>query len=89
MNLKNTALGIELGSTRIKAVLIDENHIPVASGAHEWENQLADYLYSRVFADASSSTLMAQPEDIEGFNAFLNRYKATFPAEIAAVEGLR
>jgi hypothetical protein len=32
---------------------------------------------------------MAQPEDIEGFNAFLNRYKATFPAEIAAVEGLR
>lgn len=50
---------------------------------------LADYLDSRVFADASSSTLMAQPEDIEGFNAFLNRYKATFPAEIAAVEGLR
>ena len=50
---------------------------------------LADYLDSRVFADASSSTLMAQPEDIEGFNSFLNRYKATFPAEIAAVEGLR
>lgn len=50
---------------------------------------LADYLDSRVFADASSSTLMAQPEDIEGFNAFLNRYKAAFPAEIAAVEGLR
>ena len=50
---------------------------------------LADYLDSRVFADASSSTLMAQPEDIEGFNAFLTRYKATFPAEIAAVEGLR
>ena len=50
---------------------------------------LADYLDSRVFADASSSTLMAQPEDIEGFNAFLNRYKATFPAETAAVEGLR
>ena len=50
---------------------------------------LADYLDSRVFADASSSTLMAQPEDIEGFNAFLNRYKATFPSEIAAVEGLR
>ena len=50
---------------------------------------LADYLDSRVFADASSSTLMAQPEDIEGFNAFLNRYKAAFPAETAAVEGLR
>jgi len=49
MDLKNTALGIELGSTRIKAVLIDENHIPVASGAHDWENQLVDgiWTYSR------------------------------------------
>jgi sugar (pentulose or hexulose) kinase len=34
-----TVLGIELGSTRIKAVLIDENHMPVASGSHEWENR--------------------------------------------------
>ena len=34
------ALGIELGSTRIKAVLIDENHTPIASGDHEWENRL-------------------------------------------------
>ena len=33
-------LGIELGSTRIKAVLIDENHTPIASGSHEWENRL-------------------------------------------------
>ena len=34
-----TALGIELGSTRIKAVLIGEDHMPIASGSHEWENQ--------------------------------------------------
>ena len=33
-------LGIEFGSTRIKAVLIDENHTPIATGAHDWENQL-------------------------------------------------
>ncbi len=33
-------LGIELGSTRIKAVLIGEDHAPVASGDHEWENRL-------------------------------------------------
>ncbi len=33
-------LGIELGSTRIKAVLIDENCMPVASGSHNWENKL-------------------------------------------------
>ncbi len=35
----NTILGIELGSTRIKAVLIDENHQPIASGGYDWENQ--------------------------------------------------
>ena len=33
-------LGIELGSTRIKAVLINENHSLVASGSHGWENKL-------------------------------------------------
>ena len=33
-------MGIEFGSTRIKAVLIGEDHAPVASGSHEWENRL-------------------------------------------------
>ena len=40
MDLRETALGIELGSTRIKAVLIDKSHVPVASGDYEWENRL-------------------------------------------------
>ena len=39
-------LGIELGSTRIKAVLIDEDNRPIAQGSHEWENQLADNLWT-------------------------------------------
>jgi sugar (pentulose or hexulose) kinase len=34
-----TALGIEFGSTRIKAVLIGEDHTPLASGSYEWENR--------------------------------------------------
>lgn len=46
MDLKKTSLGIELGSTRIKAVLIDENFIPVASGDFEWENQLVDGIWT-------------------------------------------
>lgn len=33
-----TALGIEFGSTRIKAVLIGEDNKPIASGSHDWEN---------------------------------------------------
>ena len=46
MDLKNTFLGIELGSTRIKAVLIDQDHMPVASGDFEWENQLVDGIWT-------------------------------------------
>ena len=46
MDLTKTALGIELGSTRIKAVLIDENHIPIASGDFEWENQLVNGIWT-------------------------------------------
>lgn len=34
-----TVLGIEFGSTRIKAVLIGEDHKPLASGSSEWENR--------------------------------------------------
>ncbi|MCG7378105.1 FGGY-family carbohydrate kinase [Paenibacillus sp. ACRSA] len=37
-----TSLGIELGSTRIKAVLIDERFETIASGSYEWENLLKD-----------------------------------------------
>lgn len=39
-------LGIEFGSTRIKAVLIDENNNPIAQGSHEWENQFVDGLWT-------------------------------------------
>jgi len=37
-----TTLGIELGSTRIKAVLIDDDHTRLATGSHRWENQFVD-----------------------------------------------
>ena len=39
-------LGIEFGSTRIKAVLVDADNKPIAQGAHEWENQLVDGLWT-------------------------------------------
>ena len=41
-----TVLGIEFGSTRIKAVLIDENHHSIASGDHEWENRLENGIWT-------------------------------------------
>ena len=39
-------LGIELGSTRIKAVLISPDGSPIASGSHDWENQFVDRMWT-------------------------------------------
>ena len=41
-----TALGIELGSTRIKSVLIGEDFAPIASGSFEWENKLENGIWT-------------------------------------------
>jgi len=39
-------LGVEFGSTRIKAVLIDPAGNPIAQGAHDWENQLVNNIWT-------------------------------------------
>jgi sugar (pentulose or hexulose) kinase len=41
-----TALGIEFGSTRIKAVLIGEDHMPIASGSYDWENRYENGIWT-------------------------------------------
>ena len=46
-----TALGIEFGSTRIKAVLVDSEHAPIASGSHEWENRLDNGVWTYTLED--------------------------------------
>lgn len=46
MNLKETVIGLELGSTRIKAVLLDKNHQVLASGGYGWENSLIDGIWT-------------------------------------------
>ena len=52
MDFTTCVLGIELGSTRIKGVLIDENHTVIASGSHSWENNLTDGVWTYELADA-------------------------------------
>jgi len=46
-----TVLGIELGSTRIKAVLIGDDHLPLAVGTHEWENRYEDGIWTYSLED--------------------------------------
>ncbi|HOO26688.1 MAG TPA: FGGY family carbohydrate kinase, partial [Clostridiales bacterium] len=47
-----TFLGLELGSTRIKAVLIDADHKPLASGSFAWENRLENGIWTYSLEDA-------------------------------------
>ena len=51
MDFGKTVLGIEFGSTRIKAVLIDERHLPIASGSYEWENRLKNGIWTYSMTD--------------------------------------
>ncbi|MBQ7573985.1 MAG: FGGY-family carbohydrate kinase [Clostridia bacterium] len=44
-------LGIEFGSTRIKAVLIDDTYAPIAQGAHDWENRLENGIWTYSLSD--------------------------------------
>ena len=46
-----TTLGIEFGSTRIKTVLIDENHTSIASGSYEWENRYENGVWTYTLND--------------------------------------
>jgi sugar (pentulose or hexulose) kinase len=67
-----TTLGIELGSTRIKACLIGPDHVPVATGSHAWENDLVDGVWTYSLDDvwaglqASVAALVADVEQRYG-----------------------
>lgn len=49
---------------------------------------LPDYLDNKVFAEADSVTLMADPSDIAGFDVFLSRYVKALPVERLATEAI-
>lgn len=46
-----TILGIEFGSTRIKAVLTNDDNTPIAQGAHDWENRLENGIWTYTLED--------------------------------------
>lgn len=59
-----TALGIEFGSTRIKAVLIGAGHVSIASGSHEWENRYENGVWTYSLEDVWSG-LQASYRDLK------------------------
>ena len=60
----HTALGIEFGSTRIKAVLVGAGHAPIASGSHEWENRYENGVWTYSLEDVWSG-LQASYRDLK------------------------
>ncbi|MDE5991571.1 MAG: FGGY-family carbohydrate kinase [Oscillospiraceae bacterium] len=54
INFSKTFLGIEFGSTRIKACLIGEDFAPIAQGAHDWENRLENGYWTYSLDDIHS-----------------------------------
>ncbi len=73
-------LGIELGSTRIKAVLIGPDNRPSAAGAHRWENTLDDgvwtYPLEEVWAGIQASFSDLQKNVAAQYGVLLKRVKA-------------
>ncbi|MBK8986016.1 MAG: FGGY-family carbohydrate kinase [Chloroflexi bacterium] len=67
-----TILGIEFGSTRIKAVLIGADHMPIAAGSHEWENQYENgvwtYSLEDVWAGLQESYRQLSHEVLKNYN---------------------
>lgn len=76
-SVDNTFLGIELGSTRIKAVLIGGDYAPLVSGSHDWENDLIDgvwtYSLNEVWAGLQDSFAKLSHAYQEQYGAKLTR----------------
>jgi len=51
MNTKNFAMGLEFGSTRIKAILLNDERQVIASGGHTWENRHIDGIWTYTMED--------------------------------------
>lgn len=66
--------------------------IAVLAAYMQWKEekeQLSDYLANKVFADAKSTAVTPDPEDVAGFQVFIERYKKGLAIERAAVENLK
>ncbi len=76
-----TALGIELGSTRIKAVLISSDNQPIASGGYDWENQLVDGVWTYSL-DVVWKGIQASVAELQ------SNLKAEFGMSLSRVKGI-
>ena len=74
-------IGIEFGSTRIKAVLIGTDHEPLAYGVHDWQNQLADGIWT--YSDDAIKTGLQ-----ECFADLMKNVKEKFGVELTTASAM-
>lgn len=80
MDLQRTYLGIELGSTRIKAVLISDSHSPIATGSYTWENDLVDGVWTYPLEKAVSGVRACYSQLRQNFEQKFNQPLTTVGA---------
>lgn len=74
-------LGIEFGSTRIKAVLIGEDEVPIASGEHDWENRLENGIWTYTLEDIWTGLQ-------DSYQKLTNNVKQRYDAEITQLAAI-
>lgn len=77
----NKVLGIEFGSTRIKAVLIDDRFEPLVSGSHEWENKLVDGFWTYSIDDVWSGLQ-------DAYSQLAEEYKRSFGEPLKQIDAI-
>ena len=70
-----TSLGIELGSTRIKAVIVGEDFLPIASGSYSWENKLENGIWTYGVEDIKEGLQECYKSLSQGLFKVWNLYK--------------
>lgn len=76
-----TALGIEFGSTRIKAVLVDGENQPIASGSYDWENRYENGVWTYSLEDIHKGLQ-------ESYQDMANDVKEKYGVELTSVGAL-
>lgn len=76
-----TSIGIELGSTRIKTVMIGPDNSPIAAGSHDWENAFVDGVWSYSIEDIWSGVQSS-------YKSLVDEVKAKYGVEIKSTKSL-
>lgn len=80
--MKKVCLGIEFGSTRIKAMAIDERHAPVSSGNYTWASSYENGVWTYSLDEVCRALRRPRPQRIQDKHYFRNMGQAPITVRI-------